>query len=101
LDIKYKCSVSNAFNLEGIDLNDWPVHEIYALYVTRGRACADISKLKDGEIIRLHPKNPVHISEEWDGVLDNSLPRIGDFGINNKRQVFVYLAKDKWRYCYG
>jgi len=54
---------------------------------------ADVSKIKDGEVVCVAAKNPPMIAnpENWDGILISKKPLFGDFGIDNKRNVYYYV----------
>ncbi len=43
----------------------------------------DVSKVADGIIVNVN-KIPID--------------RIGDFGIDNKKEIYVFLGKNKWRH---
>ncbi len=43
----------------------------------------DVSKVADGVIVNVN-KIPID--------------RVGDFGIDNKKEIYVHLGKEKWRH---
>lgn len=63
---------------------------------------ADVSEIKDGEVVCLAAKNPPIIAhpEKWDGVLEYKKPIVGDLGIDNKRNMYWYV-NNNWKSIKG
>lgn len=79
------------------DIIDENILDIWTYAVAMYSMLADVSNLKEGEIVGLNPKNPVAMKdiEQWDKVLEPKEPEQNDLGIDKDRKLYWYRW-NKW-----